>query len=49
MQAELDYVNGQPVLRMERRTGGIYNGKRTVMDLPLTQEQLRTVKLMELS
>lgn len=50
MKAELDYVNGQPVLRMERRTCSYYGGgKRTVMDLPLTPEQVRTVQLMEIS
>lgn len=46
MNVELDYIGGKPVLRMERRTGG--GRKRTVMDLPLTPEQVRTVKLMEL-
>lgn len=42
MKAELDTVNGQPVLRLEK-SGGWAGGKRAVCDVPLTPEQARSI------
>jgi hypothetical protein len=44
MKAELDRVNGTPVLRLEATGRSRENGaKRAVFDLPLTPEQARTI------
>lgn len=44
MQAQLDTVNGQPVLRLEQRRNNTFGGgKRTVYDLKLTPEQAKAV------
>lgn len=43
MQAELDKVNGQTVLRFQR--GGGYRGAREVFDLTLTPEQERRLRV----
>jgi hypothetical protein len=47
MKAELDTVNGQPVLRLENgtQTGYSSNGKRATYDLPLTPEQARAINI----
>ena len=48
MQAELDFIHGKPVLRLTRQVGGAgyhYGGKRDTVDLPLSDEQLRKLRI----
>lgn len=43
MRAELDIVNGKPVLHLER--GGNFGSKRASFDLPLTSEQAKSIAI----
>jgi hypothetical protein len=45
MQAQLDKVNGTPVLRLETRLESYNGGKRAVFDLPLTPEQAKLIDI----
>lgn len=44
MKAELEMINGQPILRLTRREGGTW-GKRHAFDLELTDEQVNKIRV----